>query len=161
MRSWCNPIGLLAVLSMLLAACAGAERTAPGHAVTADRQMVVAANPLAAAAGLEMLRAGGNAVDAAIATQMMLTLVEPQSSGLGGGGFLLHYDATTGEVTAYEGRETAPAAATVARMSTRSRVGLDGVSMITSAVSGRRCAPMRPASVMNSASIPHRPLPSR
>lgn len=112
MRSWCNPIGLLAVLSMLLAACAGAERTAPGHAVTADRQMVVAANPLAAAAGLEMLRAGGNAVDAAIATQMMLTLVEPQSSGLGGGGFLLHYDATTGEVTAYEGRETAPAAAT-------------------------------------------------
>ncbi len=112
MRRWRNPVGLLAILSMLLAACTGAERAAPGRAATAERQMVVAANPLAAAAGLEMLRAGGSAIDAAIATQMMLTLVEPQSSGIGGGGFLLHYDAASGEVTAYEGRETAPAAAT-------------------------------------------------
>jgi gamma-glutamyltranspeptidase/glutathione hydrolase len=76
--------------------------------------MVVAAHPLAAAAGREVLRAGGGAVDAAIAVQMVLTLVEPQSSGIGGGGFLLHFDAGTGKTIAYDGRETAPAAAQAA-----------------------------------------------
>jgi len=81
-------------------------------AVTAERQMVVAAHPQASAAGLEMLRAGGNAIDAAIAAQMVLNLVEPQSSGIGGGGFLLYFDAGTGDLMAYDGRETAPAAAT-------------------------------------------------
>jgi gamma-glutamyltranspeptidase/glutathione hydrolase len=80
--------------------------------VAAQRQMVVAANPLAAQAGLDMLRAGGSAVDAAIAVQMVLNLVEPQSSGIGGGGFLLNYDAASGSVIAYDGREEAPAAAT-------------------------------------------------
>ncbi|MFO1058267.1 MAG: gamma-glutamyltransferase [Dongiaceae bacterium] len=84
----------------------------PRPAVHARRQMVAAANPLAAAAGLEMLRAGGSAADAAIATQLVLNLVEPQSSGIGGGGFLLYYDRAGGEVAAYDGRETAPAAAT-------------------------------------------------
>ncbi len=79
--------------------------------VRARRHMIAAANPLAAEAGLEMLRAGGSAVDAAIAAQMVLNLVEPQSSGLGGGGFLMHFDAKTGDITAYDGRETAPAAA--------------------------------------------------
>ncbi|MBK9029518.1 MAG: gamma-glutamyltransferase [Propionivibrio sp.] len=69
---------------------------------------VAAANPLASAAGLEILQAGGSAVDAAIAVQMVLTLVEPQSSGIGGGAFLLHYDGN--EVVALDGRETAPAA---------------------------------------------------
>jgi gamma-glutamyltranspeptidase/glutathione hydrolase len=74
--------------------------------------MVVAANPLATKAGCEVLKKGGTAVDAAIATQMVLNLVEPQSSGIGGGAFMLHYKRDTGTVTAYDGRETAPAAAT-------------------------------------------------
>ncbi len=74
--------------------------------------MVAAANPHAARAGLNILRAGGSAVDAAIAVQLVLTLVEPQSSGIGGGGFLMYYDRSSGEITAYDGRETAPAAAT-------------------------------------------------
>ncbi|HOT83354.1 MAG TPA: gamma-glutamyltransferase, partial [Candidatus Defluviicoccus seviourii] len=75
------------------------------------QQMVVAAHPLAAEAGRAMLRAGGSALDAAIAAQMMLTLVEPQSSGIGGGGFLLYYEAESGRIEAYDGRETAPAGA--------------------------------------------------
>ncbi len=83
----------------------------PGPA-RAERHMVAAANPLAAQAGLEILRAGGSALDAAIATQLVLNLVEPQSSGLGGGAFLLHFEAASGQVTSYDGRETAPAAAT-------------------------------------------------
>ena len=74
--------------------------------------MVAAANPHATEAGLEVLRAGGSAVDAAIAVQAVLGLVEPQSSGLGGGAFMVVYDSHTGEVWSYDGRETAPAAAT-------------------------------------------------
>jgi gamma-glutamyltranspeptidase/glutathione hydrolase len=74
--------------------------------------MAVAANPLAADAGIEILRLGGSAIDAAIAMQLVLTLVEPQSSGIGGGGFLLHYDASRKAIASYDGRETAPAAAT-------------------------------------------------
>jgi len=81
-------------------------------AVTARSFMVVAANPLASKAGCEVLKAGGSAVDAAVATQMVLNLVEPQSSGIGGGAFMLRYDAASRSVTAYDGRETAPAAAT-------------------------------------------------
>jgi len=73
--------------------------------------MVAAANPLAVEAGLRVLRDGGSAVDAAVAIQAVLGLVEPQSSGLGGGSFLVFYDAKTGKVTAYDGRETAPAGA--------------------------------------------------
>jgi gamma-glutamyltranspeptidase/glutathione hydrolase len=73
---------------------------------------VAAANPYAVEAGLEILRAGGSAVDAAVAVQAMLGLVEPQSSGIGGGAFLMHYDAATGQVTAFDGRETAPQGAT-------------------------------------------------
>lgn len=73
--------------------------------------MVAAANPLAAKAGAEMLRAGGNAIDAAIAAQLVLGLVEPQSSGIGGGGFLLYYDAAHAVIESFDGRETAPAAA--------------------------------------------------
>jgi gamma-glutamyltranspeptidase/glutathione hydrolase len=78
--------------------------------------MVVTANPLASAAGIEILRAGGNSVDAAIAVQLVLSLVEPQSSGIGGGAFMLRFGPPRGggepALTAYEGRETAPAAAT-------------------------------------------------
>ena len=73
---------------------------------------VAAANPLATDAGRQILAAGGSAVDAAIAVQMVLTLVEPQSSGIGGGAFLLHYDGQTTQ--AFDGRETAPAGATPA-----------------------------------------------
>jgi gamma-glutamyltranspeptidase / glutathione hydrolase len=72
---------------------------------------VVAANPLAVEAGLEILRKGGTAVDAAVAVQAMLGLVEPQSSGIGGGAFLMYYDARAGEVSALDGREKAPAGA--------------------------------------------------
>ena len=70
------------------------------------------ANPLASQAACNVLRDGGSAVDALVTAQAVLGLVEPQSSGLGGGGFLLYYDASTGSVQAYDGRETAPAAAT-------------------------------------------------
>ena len=66
--------------------------------------MVVAANPHAANAGLDILRAGGSAVDAAIATQLVLNVVEPQSSGIGGGAFLLHFAAASGAIDAYDGR---------------------------------------------------------
>jgi gamma-glutamyltranspeptidase/glutathione hydrolase len=76
---------------------------------SAQRFMVAAANPLATEAGYRILREGGNALDAAIAVQMALTLVEPQSSGIGGGAFLLHWDGR--QVKAWDGRETAPAAA--------------------------------------------------
>ena len=80
-------------------------------AVRAQRHMIVAANPLAAEAGREILRQGGSAVDAAIATALVLNLVEPQSSGLGGGGFMLAFDAQHNKLQAFEGRETAPASA--------------------------------------------------
>ncbi|MFQ5983939.1 MAG: gamma-glutamyltransferase [Alphaproteobacteria bacterium] len=103
------------LLSALVGAWAAAGNAATGKtsaAARAERHMVAAANPLAAQAGLAILRVGGSAVDAAITTQLVLNLVEPQSSGIGGGGFLLHFDASTGRVTAYDGRETAPAAAT-------------------------------------------------
>ncbi|MFN3669147.1 MAG: gamma-glutamyltransferase family protein [Brevundimonas sp.] len=73
---------------------------------------VAAANPLAVEAGMKVLRAGGSAVDAAVAVQAVLGLVEPQSSGLGGGAFMMVFEARTGEVTSYDGRETAPSAAT-------------------------------------------------
>jgi gamma-glutamyltranspeptidase/glutathione hydrolase len=79
--------------------------------VLAKRQMVVAANPIAAQAGLDILRAGGSAADALVAVQAMLGLVEPQSSGIGGGAFLVWRDAATGTVTTFDGRETAPKAA--------------------------------------------------
>ena len=79
--------------------------------VIAQEQMVVAAHPLAAQAAREALRKGGGAVDAAIAAQLVLNLVEPQSSGLGGGGFLVHWDAKAKKLTTYDGREVAPKAA--------------------------------------------------
>ncbi len=78
----------------------------------AKRHMIAAANPHAAEAGLAMMRAGGSAVDAAIATQMVLGLVEPESSGIGGGAFMLVYDPRTKRTTSFDGREMAPASAT-------------------------------------------------
>ena len=76
----------------------------------AERHMAAAANPLAAEAGRKILRQGGSAIDAAIAMQAVLTLVEPQSSGIGGGAFIMLWDGK--QVRAYDGRETAPASAT-------------------------------------------------
>ncbi|MET0202852.1 MAG: gamma-glutamyltransferase [Casimicrobiaceae bacterium] len=101
------------------ATAASPQARAPEHATgwTAKRAvegrsfMVAAANPLAVDAGYRMLRRGGSAIDAAIAAQLVLGLVEPQSSGLGGGAFLLAHEARTHRLVAYDGRETAPAAA--------------------------------------------------
>jgi gamma-glutamyltranspeptidase/glutathione hydrolase len=110
-------------LSALLIGCAGPELhyTAPTEPEAASgttdkpgwstrRFAVAAANPLATDAGYQVLKAGGSAIDAAIAVQMVLGLVEPQSSGIGGGAFLLHWDGRV--VEAFDGRETAPASAT-------------------------------------------------
>jgi gamma-glutamyltranspeptidase / glutathione hydrolase len=87
----------------------------PKTAVHAKRFLVVAAHPLAARAGADTVARGGSALDAAIATLMVLNLVEPQSSGIGGGGFLLYWSRKDRSVSAYDGRETAPAAATPGR----------------------------------------------
>ena len=95
-----------------LAACA--QQPTQVEAPLVRTAGVAAANPMAADAGLEVLAAGGSAADAAVAVQAMLGLVEPQSSGIGGGAFLLYYDAKSKQITAYDGREAAPAAATAA-----------------------------------------------
>lgn len=106
-------------LTIALAACGQANQSPPIEASPpaivetewTKGAMISAADPRAVEAGLEVLRAGGHAVDAAIAVHAVLGLVEPQSSGLGGGAFMLVYERATGEVTVYDGRETAPLAA--------------------------------------------------
>lgn len=90
------------------AASGFAEKTS----LSAENYMVTAANPLAVQAGYSVLKNGGNAADAMVAVQAMLGLVEPQSSGLGGGAFLVYYDAASGQLTTFDGRETAPQNAT-------------------------------------------------
>ena len=129
-------------LALLLAGCAQpvADPALPEAAtgqrsqalVTASRQLVATAHPQASEAARAMLRAGGTALDAAVAAQAMLTLVEPQSSGIGGGAFLLH--AGDGSVQAWDGRETAPAAATEDLL-----LGADGkpLPFLAAAVGGR------------------------
>ncbi|NML08225.1 gamma-glutamyltransferase family protein [Sphingomonas sp. G-3-2-10] len=102
--------------ALSLASCATVQdRAAPAAAATEARKdaqfFVVSANPLATEAGLAVLRRGGSAVDASIAVQAMLSLVEPQSSGVGGGAFMTYFDARSGKVVIYDGRETAPAGA--------------------------------------------------
>jgi gamma-glutamyltranspeptidase / glutathione hydrolase len=102
-------------------AMSGCERAAPPSAPPVPRQaagerlaerfMVAAAHPLAVEAGLQVLRRGGSAVDAAVAVQFVLGFVEAPETGLGGGGFLLYFEAGSGELRFYDGRETAPAAA--------------------------------------------------
>ena len=101
--------GLLSLAAAWLSACA--HLPAPEVSSAVREAGVAAANPLAVEAGLEVLAAGGSAADAAVAVQAMLGLVEPQSSGVGGGGFLMYFDARTARITAFDGRETAPAAA--------------------------------------------------
>ena len=97
---------LLAIALLLLPVLSGCAKSAK-----TPRDMVATANPLASAAAVEMLRAGGNAIDAAVAAQLVLGLVEPQSSGLGGGAFLMYWDARRKDVHAFDGREKAPLAA--------------------------------------------------
>ena len=102
------------VPSLLLASCvtptAAPVADAPNSRSAAE-PFVIAANPLAAKAGLDVLARGGSAVDAAIAVQAMLSLVEPQSSGVGGGAFMTYFDAAAGKVRVFDGREVAPAQA--------------------------------------------------
>jgi gamma-glutamyltranspeptidase/glutathione hydrolase len=118
-------VSMCVAVLVLLAACTLPINTAPlqpeiatGFTRKADvvtqKFAVAAANPLATQAGFDVLKAGGSSVDAAIAVQMVLGLVEPQSSGIGGGAFLLHSTGDEGanKVQAFDGRETAPAAAT-------------------------------------------------
>jgi gamma-glutamyltranspeptidase / glutathione hydrolase len=113
---------LLACLAVLLALAAPhAQAAAPP---LARHAMVAAANPLAAQAGLAVLRRGGSAMDAAVAVQALLALVEPQSSSLGGGSYMVYFDGRTHRVTAYDGREVAPAGATPALF-----LGSDGKPM--------------------------------
>jgi len=90
----------------------GASGRTEKKTVTAERFMVAAANPHAVEAGYNVLTAGGNAVDAMVAVQLMLNLTEPQSSGIGGGAFLLYWDAGQRQLLTFDSRETAPAAAT-------------------------------------------------
>ncbi len=109
------PPALLAAQIAVAQPQAPAPEAATGRTVktlgTAERFMAAAANPLAATAGRDILRAGGSATDAAIAIQLVLNLVEPQSSGIGGGAFFVHWDEAGRKVTTLDGRETAPAAA--------------------------------------------------
>ena len=102
-------LSLFAIAS--LASCAPTPARS-ASAAQAEAPFVIAANPLAAQAGLNVLKRGGSAVDAAVAVQAMLSLVEPQSSGVGGGAFMTYYDAASREITVYDGREVAPAQAT-------------------------------------------------
>jgi len=115
-------VRFLSLALVLLAFGAAAQETRPAPEAGTGRQgktlsiasrfMVASAHPLGAEAGRDILRKGGSAVDAAIAMQLVLGLVEPQSSGIGGGAFLVHWDNTVREMKTYDGRETAPAAAT-------------------------------------------------
>ena len=116
--------------------------------VNQSTAMVSAAHPLAVKAGMDILEKGGSATDAAIAVQAVLGLVEPQSSGLAGGGFFLHFDATTDELTSWDGRETAPLAMTpdifanragtmegfVAAMTSPDAVGVPGIPALLESV---------------------------
>ncbi|MEM8985905.1 MAG: gamma-glutamyltransferase [Pseudomonadota bacterium] len=97
---------------LLLSACGQSDTGEAAAAPQAGPYMVASANAHATEAGLEILAAGGSAVDAAIAVQAVLGLVEPQSSGLGGGAFLLHFDKSEGRLQTFDGRETAPASVT-------------------------------------------------
>lgn len=128
------------LLTLQLAGCSALPQLpllphrADAPAAVGPRAMVVSANPLATEAGLKVLRDGGSAIDAAVAVQAVLGLVEPQSSGLGGGSFMVYYDARSKTVTAYDGRETAPAGASADMF-----LGADGKPMpfVAALLSGR------------------------
>ena len=121
----------------------------------AQRHMVAAAHPLAAGAGLAILREGGAAIDAAVAVQMVLTLVEPQSSGIGGDALILHWDAAERRIVAVDGRETAPAAVTPALFL---RNG-DPMSMSDAIVGGRAVGVPGTVAALEAAHRQHGKLP--
>ena len=128
---------ILSLLLLAISSCAAAPAPvvqAPSQQAARTQAFVVAANPLAAEAGREVLARGGSAVDAAVAIQAMLSLVEPQSSGMGGGAFLNFYDGRTRKLTVYDGRETAPAQASATMF-----MGPDGkpLPFATAVLSGR------------------------
>ena len=125
-------IAFAPLAALLAAGCA----TVPERPATTPVRpgFVIAANPLAAKAGMDVLQRGGSAADAAVAVQAALSLVEPQSSGIGGGAFVTYYDARSGKVVVYDGRETAPAGATPTMF-----IGPDGkpLPFATAVLSGR------------------------
>lgn len=109
-----------ALLPLVLSACGAPDAAEPVEEAASAPEleaggMIAAAHPDAVEAGLAVLRRGGDAIDAAIAVQATLSLVEPQSSGIAGGAFMLRYDAETRQITVYDGRETAPASTTPER----------------------------------------------
>ena len=117
---WIRRCGVALVLLVALGAAASQEAWQPEDthgmaavtdAATATKHMVAAANPIAVQTGLDVLRRGGNAIDTMVAVQIMLNLVEPQSSGIGGGAFMLYWDEEQSRLTTFDGRETAPMAA--------------------------------------------------
>ncbi len=116
MRAMINPFAARAIRSAALASAIVAcmAQPAASESPAARRFMAVTAHPLASAAAAAILKSGGSAADAAIAAQLVLNHVEPQSSGIGGGGFVLYWDAAAKRLTSYDGRETAPAGATPA-----------------------------------------------
>lgn len=143
-----------------LAGCATSTTSpAPGTSVAEPgSSFVIAANPLAADAGMNVLRRGGSAVDAAIAAQLVLGLVEPQSSGIGGGGFMLVHDAKRSKLIAYDGRETAPAAANPDRFLDR-----DGkpLQFLNAVVGGRSVGVPGTVALLEAAHKQHGRLPWR
>ncbi len=144
---------LLVSVVALITGCAGSPPRAPESTAIAS---VAAANPYAVEAGLSVLRAGGSAVDAAVAVQAMLSLVEPQSSGIGGGGFLMHYNAASHRVTAFDGREMAPLGATPDMF-----MGADGKPLAyrDAVISGRATGTPGALAMLGSAHALHGKLP--
>ncbi len=103
-------LSIIALCLLVSLAAQADEQAKHPRAVKATTHMISAAHPMAAEAGLSVLESGGTAIDAAVAVQAMLTLVEPESSGIGGGAFMLYWDAQSAQLLTYDGRETAPAA---------------------------------------------------
>jgi gamma-glutamyltranspeptidase/glutathione hydrolase len=125
LKAVCAPAAALAAgLAFAQPAPEPASRFSPKQSISAKRFLLAAAHPLAVEAGYGVLQRGGTAIDAAVAVQMVLNLVEPQSSGIGGGAFILHYSAAEAKLAAYDGRETAPAAARADRF-----IGADGLPL--------------------------------
>src|SRR3954463_5402821 len=106
-----RPLFLAAALSLLGLGAPAALQPALARPAPHAKGLVSAADPRAAAAGVEILRKGGSATDAAIATMLALNVVEPQSSGVGGGSFFVQYDSRRKQTTSVDGREAAPMAA--------------------------------------------------
>ena len=112
-----NRAGAIRITTLIGLLAFGSTAFADGHpkftnSVYGTIHMVSAANPVASQAGLDILEAGGTAMDAAVAVQLVLNLVEPESSGIGGGAFLLYWDASEKKLVTYDGREKAPLSAT-------------------------------------------------